>query len=176
MRTSSIRIRSADDLPALIEMLGRQQAESRYPMRWPLPFPVQDFLVRETEVAAWVVEVDGALGGHVSVCLVPPGVVADGYRTALGAPAMDGLRLISVLLVDDRLRGSGLGRVLLDHAVAWIRTHDLQPALDVLPVHGAALRLYERSGWVGVGDVRPEWLPDGEPDMTLMLLPPESSA
>jgi hypothetical protein len=39
-----------------VTLLGEQQPVTAYPLRWPLPFPVEQFLVRETEEDAWVAE------------------------------------------------------------------------------------------------------------------------
>ena len=47
-----IRRRRHEDLPALVEVLAAQQPTSRYPMRWPLPFPIEQFVVRDGELAA----------------------------------------------------------------------------------------------------------------------------
>lgn len=48
----AIRPRTRTDLPALADLLERQQPVSRYPMVWPFPGGVEPFLVRETELAA----------------------------------------------------------------------------------------------------------------------------
>jgi len=53
-RAASIRPRRDDDVAVLADLLIEQQPVSRYPYRWPLPFPVEDFLVRDGEQAAWV--------------------------------------------------------------------------------------------------------------------------
>ena len=47
-----IRARRDDDLPELARVLAEQQPVTRYPLRWPLPFPVEQFLVRATEEIA----------------------------------------------------------------------------------------------------------------------------
>ena len=58
-----IRARREDDLAALVEILGRQQPVSRYPMRWPLPYPTERFISRTGELGAWVAELlHGLLG------------------------------------------------------------------------------------------------------------------
>ena len=44
-----VRERRAEDLPVLVEVLAAQQASSGYPVRWPLPIPVRDVLVRRGE-------------------------------------------------------------------------------------------------------------------------------
>ena len=70
----SLRPRRPEDLPALVDALARQQPASRYPVRWPLPFPAEEFIVRPLEVAAFVAVayLDGehVPVGHVSACRV----------------------------------------------------------------------------------------------------------
>jgi hypothetical protein len=42
-----VRPRERCDLPTLVRSLGEQQPTSSYPMRWPLPFPVEQFIERD---------------------------------------------------------------------------------------------------------------------------------
>lgn len=65
--TPVIRTRRPEDLPALAEVMAEQQPVSRYPVRWPFPYPLEDFIARSEELAAWTAEVDGVPVGHVSV-------------------------------------------------------------------------------------------------------------
>ncbi|WKN49432.1 GNAT family N-acetyltransferase [Nocardioides sp. Arc9.136] len=158
-----VRPRRPDDVPVLVEVLAEQQPGSRYPMRWPLPFPVERFLVRGTEEAAWVAELDGRVVGHVAVCSVPDPEV-------FGVPG--DLVSVAVLFVGLAVRGTGTGGLLLDTAVAWAHEHERLPVLDVVPRHSRAIAVYRHRGWVEVGRVRPDWLPADEDDVVLMTLPP----
>jgi hypothetical protein len=79
----AIRGRRPEDLPRLVEILAAQQPASRYPFRWPLPFPVEEFVVRSHEEAGWVALVDGRLVGHVSVGRVE-GHLAEAFVGATG--------------------------------------------------------------------------------------------
>lgn len=179
MSTSVIRVRRPEDLPPLVEVLAGQQPSSRYPFRWPLPFPAVDFIARDHELAAWVVEQDGQLVGHIGVQSVagatgPDGVDGADLRAAwTGAhrrPA-DELAIVTALFTAVPARGRGLGGLLLDTAVAWIHDNGLAACLDVLPSYSHALAFYERRGWVRVGEVRPPWLPEDEVDVVAMVLP-----
>jgi len=169
----TIRPRVAADVPRLVEVLRVQQPASRYPFRWPLPFPAEDFVVRAGEEAAFAAEVDdtrrGGVVGQVAVAAVPDDAFADAWTEATGR-GRDRLAMVSSFFVLPDVRGRGVGRALLDAAVAWIREHDRLPVLDVVPAHTAAVRLYERSGWRTVGEGRPPWLPDDEPSVLLMVL------
>ena len=158
-----------EDLPVLVEILAAQQPGSRYPFRWPLPFPVEEFVVRGHEEAGWVALVDGRLVGHVSVGRVE-GDLADAFVGATGRPSEE-LALVSVLFVSPEAQGTGVGGRLLDTAVAWARDRHRLPVLDVVPSHGSALAVYRHRGWQVVGTVRPAWLPDDEEPLLLMRLP-----
>ncbi len=165
--TITIRDRRPSDVPGLVALLGEQQARSRYPLRWPLPFPAEQFLVRSSEERAWVAEVDGVLAGHVAVT-APEGEMADAF--ALACPDRT-VAEVSVLFTGTAFRGTGLGGRLLDTAVAAIRGSGRTPALDALPSHSNAVEVYRHRGWVEVGRMRPVWLPDDQPDVLLMVLP-----
>ncbi len=172
MRTTpdeAIRPRTPADLPTLVTILAAQQPASRYPFRWPLPFPVEDFIVRAHEEAAWVALVDGRVVGHVGVGRVE-GELADAFVAAAARPAAR-LALVSVLFVSPETQGVGIGGRLLDTAVAWARDRQRLPVLDVVASHGAARAVYQRHGWEVVGRARTSWLPDAEEPLLLMCLP-----
>lgn len=176
---ASIRPRRPEDLPSLIEALGAQQPTSRYPFTWPLPFPAEQFIARDHELAAWVAEVDGTPVGHVSVQSVEGATGPDGqdgaelralWTDAHGRSAAE-LAIVSALFLAPGQSGQGLGGRLLATAVEWISRAGLGACLDVLPKYSDALTFYERRGWVRVGQVRPPWLPDDEVDVIAMVLP-----
>ncbi|MBB6627032.1 GNAT family N-acetyltransferase [Nocardioides sp. KIGAM211] len=164
-----LRPRTDADLPALAEALAGQQPSSRYPFRWPLPFPVEQFLVRPNEQVAWVAELDGLPVGHVMVGRVT-GAEAALFAATTGRPTEE-LAIVSVLFVALELQGTGVGGLLLDTAVAWIREHDRLPVLDVIQSHGTAVQVYRHRGWTVVGEMTPPWMPDHEEPMLLMALP-----
>ena len=124
--------------------------------------------MRETEEAAWVVEVDGQVAGHVSVA--GPGPELDAPLTALAGT--DEIAMISVLVVRLAAGGRGLGTLLLETAVAWIRESGRLPVLDVVPTHDRAVGLYRARGWQQIGRLRPGWLPEDRPPLLVMALPP----
>ncbi|KRF12543.1 GNAT family N-acetyltransferase [Nocardioides sp. Soil796] len=164
----ALRPRVDSDVPALVEVLGAQQPTSGYPHRWPLPFPVADFIVRDDQDRAWVVEVDGRVAGHVAVGPVT-GEEATAFLHAIGTDDASALALVAVLFVDPSVKGRGVGGALLDAAVEWARSQGRLPVLDVL--QGAAVDVYRHRGWQVIGELRPDWLPDAVPPMLLMSLP-----
>ena len=164
--TVTIRDRRHDDLPALAAVLAEQQAATRYPVRWPLPVPVEDFLVRPGEERAWVAEVDGRVVGHVAVYALD-GPLRAHFVAAVGS---EDLAELAVLFVGSDVIGTGVGGRLHDTAVDWIVASGRQPVLDVVPVHDRAVEVYRHRGWEVVGEVQPAWLAADFPVMTLMAL------
>ena len=164
--TVVIRERRAEDLPVLAEVLAEQQASSHYPVRWPLPIPIEDFLVRPGEERAWVAEVDGAVVGHVAVYGVD-GPLRDAFVTGAGS---EDLAELAVLFVGSSSLGTGVGGRLIDTAVEWIHVSGRQPVLDVVPVHDRALAVYLRRGWTVIGQVQPAYLGPDFPHVVLMTL------
>lgn len=166
-----VRPRTDDDLPVLAELLAAQQPASRYPYRWPLPFPVADFLHARDARTAWTAVRGDVVVGHA--CLASPRTGAD--LTALCAAelgcAVAEVTWISSLFVAAGERRRGTGRLLLTAAVDGARQRGLQPCLEVLPVHAGALALYESAGWREVARTHPEWLPAHEPDVRVMVAP-----
>lgn len=164
-----VRARAGGDVPALVDVLAAQQARSRYPMRWPLPYPVERFVVRGGDEAAWVAELDGSVVGHVAVASA--GEDAAAFLAALPGRRAAELTLVSTLFVAEAARGAGVGRRLLEVAVSWARARGRLPVLDVVPLNAAAVGVYRRGGWIEVGRARPSWLPDDAADVLLMVLP-----
>jgi GNAT superfamily N-acetyltransferase len=173
-----IRPRRADDVPALVDVLMGQQSLTRYPFRDPLPVPPEQFLHADDALAAWTAELDGRPVGHVCRVRSPRGPEAEGMNRACARAhgcAREDLGWVSTLFVDPAARGLGIGRALVGTVVADMREVGLRPCLEVLPVHSAALALYEADGWQEVLRLRPEWLRtvDGEvpPDVRVLVLP-----
>jgi hypothetical protein len=63
----TVRPRAAADLPTLVTVLEAQRPASGYPVRWPLPFPAEEFIARRTELAAWVAVDGDTVVGHVAL-------------------------------------------------------------------------------------------------------------
>ncbi len=164
-----IRPRRDGDVPVLADVLTEQQPVSRYPFRWPLPFPVESFLVRDHEQAAWVAELDGTVVGHVMVGSVELELSSAVFRgrTGCAEPAV-----VSVMFVGSAVRGRGVGGLLLDTAVAWARERGRVPVLDVVPLPATALGFYQHRGWVEIGRRWVDWLTADQPHVLSLALPP----
>ena len=167
----AVRRRDAADVPVLVDVLAAQREASRYPLRWPLPFPAEDFVVRDVDLAAWTAVLDGRPVGHAAAQRAADELVLPLWEGGHGRPA-DRLGVLGSLVLDPAVRGRGLGRLLHDTVVGWLREQDLGPCLDVVPIHATAQAMYAAAGWREVGKARPRWLPDGEPDVLAMVLDP----
>ena len=165
---ATVRSRRPDDLPALADLLGRQRPGSGYPYRWPLPMPVEEFVARPGQVAAWVAERDAEVLGHVALARLVPDERGRAWQRLLGRETT-GLVNLSALFVDPEAQGAGLGRLLHDTAVAHALALGRQPVLDVLQGPGPAVDVYRHLGWREVGTLRPEWLAESDEPMLLMV-------
>jgi GNAT superfamily N-acetyltransferase len=90
--------------------------------------------------AAWVLERDGEILGHVCV------VRKTGHRAE-----------VSRLFVARAARRQGSGSALLAAATSWATTHGLRLELDVVDDGGPAVELYERLGWLLIGRRTAGW-------------------
>lgn len=171
---AQLRARRDEDLAELESILAVQQPTTRYPFRWPLPFPTREFIVRPAERAAWVSVNDEAVTGHVSVTGVEPDPMSAAWSQGTGLP-LDQLECVSVLFVDQSTRGTGIGGLLLETAEQWIFDRGRTAVLDVVQKYTNALSFYSRRGWREVGEARPPWLPPDEPPVILMAKDPSRS-
>jgi GNAT superfamily N-acetyltransferase len=165
-----IRPRTEPDVAPLGDVLAAQQPRSGYPHRWPLPFPVAEFVVRPDEEAAWVAELDGRPVGHVSVTAVhddPHGAI---WSVGAGRPVAE-LGCVSVLFVAPEVQGRGVGGLLLDTAVAHLRSQGRTPVLDVDRHDGVAHAVSLHKGWRVVGEARFDWQHPGAPPARMFVLP-----
>ncbi len=113
---------------------------------------------RHPDAAVFVAELDGEVVGRLS--LARDQHPASAHVADLG------------LMVDARARRRGVGRALLEGAVAWARTHDVTKLeLHVFPWNEPAIKLYEAFGFIQEGYRAGHYLRDGEPvDAILMAL------
>ena len=171
-----VRPRRPADVPLVGDLILRQQPQTRYPFRNPLPFPIAEFVVRDGELAAWVAETvqDTTPGptvvGHVSVLDVTDHEIGPSWADAVGRPVEE-LAAVSVLVVDLAVGRRGIATRLMDDCEAYIRDLGRTPVLEVVAdAHSRAVSLYLRRGWRVIGEVRPRWLPPGEGPVKIMML------
>lgn len=171
-----VRPRAASDFPALAALLERQQPTSLYPVRWPLPMPVDTFIARPGEVASFVAEgADGALLGHVAVRSGLGGPVDERELTTRWAVAHqcreEDVRVIAVLFTDPMTAGMGVGSALFRAATDAALKDGGRPCLDVVATNTGPVSFYHRRGWKTIGEWGAPWNPDKLTSVLLMILP-----
>ncbi len=172
-----VRPRRHADVPLVGELIMRQQPQTRYPFRNPLPFPIEEFVSRDGELAAWVAETASERAadacrvvGHVSVLDVTEHEIGPSWAEAVGRPVEE-LAAVSVLVVDLAVGRRGIATHLMDVCESYVGAIGRTPVLEVVAdAHSRALSLYLRRGWRVVGEVRPRWLPEGEGPVKIMVL------
>jgi GNAT superfamily N-acetyltransferase len=153
-----VRPRRPADVPLIGELILRQQPQTRYPFRNPLPFPIEEFVARGGELAAWVAET------------APDHEIGPSWADAVGRPVGE-LAAVSVLVVDLALGRRGIANRLMDACEDHVLDLGRTPVLEVVAdAHSRAFGLYLRRGWRVVGEVRPRWLPPGEGPVKIMVL------
>jgi ribosomal-protein-alanine N-acetyltransferase len=137
-----IRLRSGDDVDALLPVLAESHRIDRYPL---MAEHVNAAWLTEKGDPAWVAELDGAVVGHAAVA---------------GAPTKP-LELTR-LVVSSAARGHGVAAALLDAVERHAASVGSALFLEVLEHNSAAMRLYERRGWLATSSVEVDWFgPDG---------------
>ncbi len=143
----TIRARAAVDLTPLVDVAARVRARDGYPAYLP-GGDFQRFLTRPPALAAWVVEVDGQVAGHVSL-------LTESHHQAMAVVRSSGITgevgVVARLLVDPRFRRRGLGARLLEQARSEAVVRGLVPVLDVVASATAAVGLYRARGWAEIG-------------------------
>ncbi|MEV6283018.1 GNAT family N-acetyltransferase [Kribbella sp. NPDC051770] len=132
-----IRSREDADFVDCVVLLRDVHETAGYPINW--PGDPKTWLTPPNLLGAWVITSYGEVAGHVVVS------------------AVDGRATVERLFVDPKQTGQGLGRQLLDHAVAVAAEQGLELALDVADNCTAAIALYARAGWKETGRQPVDW-------------------
>jgi ribosomal protein S18 acetylase RimI-like enzyme len=153
-----IRPRIDDDLDACEALARATHAHDGYPA-YVRNDDFRTFVARPGALAAWVAELEGAIAGHVALHrrTTEPAMHLISSRLGL-SPEQVGV--IARLIVAPNVRRRGLGIALLQAATDEARARNLEPILDVVTRHEAAIGLYDNAGWLRVGSVTLV-LPDG---------------
>lgn len=170
------RPRRPEDLGPIGRRVMAEQPRTLFPVRNPLPFPVETFLHDRDAVTAWVVDLPGA-GPVAHACWVRgPMSGAEGpamTQACAAAHACDPADLgwLSSVFVAQEARGRGLARLLIDRVLADLRSHGARPCLEVVTLNPAARALYLRDGWVDVWTGYPVWAQGHDASVHAMVLP-----
>lgn len=145
----AIRQRQAIDLPQLAEVLRRVYAADGYPVEGVAD--AERWLQSEAELAAWVAEMDGEPVGQVMMTRPQKGDAAPALYT--NRDLADDVAVLGRLFVSPGARGNALAEKLLKTAQAYADNQGFVLVLDVMLKDKAAIHLYERLGWVPLGEV-----------------------
>jgi GNAT superfamily N-acetyltransferase len=153
-----VRRRLPSDLEDCERIARRVHATDGYPPYLPNDDFVE-FLASPDAIGAWVATRDEAIVGHVALHGGSSREVINLAASVMGVePAR--LGVVARLLVSPDARRSGIGRLLLEHAVDEASRRGLVSILDVTVEFEAAVALYENSGWQRLGTTEVE-LADG---------------
>ena len=169
-----IREKADTDAAACLELLMRVHETDGYPLHLPAE-EVPAFFTSGDEAAAWVADANGRVVGHVALHCPAEDPTLEVARRATGLP-VERLALVARLFVAPELRRSGLGRVLLRHAVAQAPALGRRAVLDVGQTLHSAVALYEAEGWSRAGELHLPLDPDTILDLWVYVSPDPSLA
>jgi ribosomal protein S18 acetylase RimI-like enzyme len=157
--STTIRVRSDDDLPTAGQALVRVHSSDGYPVEGvadPKAWLNPPGLLR-----SWVAEMNGAVVGQVSVS-EPRGEGAVTLWLEDTRGDEDDIAVLGRLFVLREARGNALGERLTRAAMEYAADIGRRLVLDVMEKDRAAIRLYERLGWerIGVTNHSVEGAPD----------------
>ncbi len=134
---------------ACVDTLARIHAMDEYPAVWP-PDP-GGWLTPTGLIAAWIATRAEIVTGHVALS------TCDAELVSLCDTTSNALLEIKRLYVAPEVRGTGLAQALLETAAAAATARGCRPLLEVAATSGAAIALYERSGWRRIGRLIATW-------------------
>ena len=166
------RPRRDDDLPGCVRALAAVHASDGYPMLWPVD-PAA-WLSPAGLAAAWVVEDQGVVAGHVGMV----GGVDDPAVTAFTGAPVSRVASVTRLFVPPVGRGHRLGALLLGIVQRSAVERGLELMLEVVDDGGPAVALYDRLGWRVVEHRPAHWrTPQGQrPALRIYLAPDDRSS
>jgi GNAT superfamily N-acetyltransferase len=141
-----VRRRQTSDVEELDCLADSVCGLDGYPLRGP------DLFSSPETLAAWVGVDAEAVAGHVALHPASAAAVMAVATQATGW-ATERLVVVARLLVAPTVRRRGVGRMLLDHAVAEAHRRNRWPVLDVAAQFVGAIALYESCGWTYAGPV-----------------------
>lgn len=140
-----VRARRRRDLPTCTRLMHRAFFEGQFPgTRRNEP---REWIDGTDVLAAYVAERDGEIVGHVAVTRVGLDTATDlRWREITGHPVAD-LAGVGQLFVRPSFRGRGIGRALVEAALADIRSRGLVPVLEVVTHEYLAPAYAHGHGW-----------------------------
>ncbi|MFJ4784430.1 GNAT family N-acetyltransferase [Streptomyces sp. NPDC088794] len=148
MDSTVIRPLGAADLPGAAAALTEVHATDGYPVEG-VARP-EAWLWSDDVLASWIAETDRRIVGHVAV-MRPNG--EDGVSLWTGQSGADEqhIGVLARLFVVREARQHALGERLVRAAMDYGLSTNRRLVLDVMAKDSAAIRLYERLGWLRTG-------------------------
>ncbi|MEH6437456.1 GNAT family N-acetyltransferase [Massilia sp. DD77] len=173
----AIRLAQESDLPALFAYLGEQLLENgRDGMALFQPMartddPLVPEPMRARFTAGMATPLDEPGWRRVWIALDAHGAIAGHIDLRAHAEAEAAHRAVLGMGVHRGHRRHGLGARLVDAALSWARATPTLAwvDLDVLSANTAARRLYERTGFVQIGEIADLYRIDGESIGSVMM-------
>lgn len=143
----TIRQRQHEDLDQLARILAQVHERDGYPVEG-VSDPIA-WLAPSNLVQAWVAEVDGEVVAQVALSSPESGDIAP--QIARDAGIDQPLLVLGRLFVSPSARGYRLGSTLTQTAHQFAHANGSRAVLDVMDKDAAAIRTYERLGWISLG-------------------------
>jgi GNAT superfamily N-acetyltransferase len=144
-----VRFRRDSDLPTLATVLQAVHKTTGYPVIGidnPVPF-----IATQDGLQAWVALLDSRIVGHV--LLTHPSEEDMAVKAFVEQGGQLGkVASLARLFVDPSAGGKGLGKMLINGAVKWAADEGMKLVLYVLDKDSSAIGIYEKLGWVRIGE------------------------
>ncbi|MER5921038.1 GNAT family N-acetyltransferase [Streptomyces mirabilis] len=149
MASTIVRPFEDTDLPNAGSALIKVHATDGYPVEG---VDQPDRWLRSADVlAAWVAEMNSEIVGHVAL-MRPHGEDAVSLWIEQSGDSEEQIAVLARLFVVREARKNAVGEKLMKAAMEYAQSQDLRLVLDVMTKDTAAIRLYERLGWVKIGE------------------------
>ena len=149
---TTIRSRTDADLNGCVSALRYIQISEGYPQGIS---DLRQFLSNEKIQKAWVAEHDGTIIGHISTGKVTKDLAVDLWKEM--HPDDDSIAVLSRLFVLPEYRKDGTAVHLVEEAVSANAREGVRLVLWVVVANTAAIRLYDRLGWLRFGTTTYTW-------------------
>lgn len=143
---ASIRVRKDQDIDACAAVLATVHKLDGYPVEG--LDDLQSWLLSGNTLQAWVAEHNGQIVGHAVVN--KPGEGDEMAAAGREKHPSETFAILARFFVGPTARNRGVARQLVEAAVEWSRENGLRLVLEVLVKDQAAMRLYERLGWIQI--------------------------
>lgn len=144
-----VRRRTAADIASCVEALKKVYEADGYPVEGVVD--AEAWLFPDGLLQAWVVGDPDDILGHVAIS-EPRGEAAVEMLLERTSLTTDQIAVIARLFVVPAARRRSLGQYLAAAAMQYAQRRDLRVVFDVMTKDEAAIRLYERSGCVRLGE------------------------